>query len=147
MDEFRSRTQIAPVDRAVVRAAAPVPAVKAVAAVRATDAPDARPRPALPDAAAAPPREGDLASVAEFVEVHARVAAILSDLGTGAASVEDAADRLIPRPFVFVPLPPASREAVEHAETVAKRIVERASYAHSAHAQLSRAMVEQIASL
>lgn len=146
MDEFRSRTQIAPVDRAVVRAAAPVPAVKAITVVRATDAPDARPRPASPDAAA-PLREGDLASVAEFVEVHARVAAILADLGSGAMSVDDATEQVIPRPFVFVPLPPASREAVEHAETVAKRIVERASYAHSAHAPLSRAMVEQIGTL
>lgn len=145
MDDFRSRTQIAPVDRSVVRAVAPVPAVKA-AAVRVTDAPETQARPVSADAAA-PPRDGDLASVAEFVEVHARVAAILSDLGAGAMSVEDATEQVIPRPFVFVPLPPASREAVEHAETVAKRIVERASYAHSAHAQLSRAMVEQIGSL
>jgi hypothetical protein len=54
---------------------------------------------------------------------------------------------MIPKPIVIVPLLPASKEAVEHAEAVAKRIVERASYSHAAQAHVSRAMVDQIASL
>ncbi|BBD98907.1 hypothetical protein SAMIE_1024080 [Sphingobium amiense] len=145
MDEFRSRTEIAPVDRSVVRAAAPAPAVKPVTASQGADGPAARARRA-PSEVAAKPLDDDLASVAEFVEVHARVSAILSDLDAGSLDVEDATSQLVPKPIVIVPLPPASREAVEHAETVAKRIVERASYAHSAHAQISRGTVEHIAS-
>jgi hypothetical protein len=147
MDEFISRAELSPVDRTVVRGPAPAQAVKPVTASRASDAPDPRSRaPAAPpsDVAADP----DLASVAEYVEVHARIADILADLGRGAISVDDAAGAvqgMIPRPIVIVPLPPASREAVEHAAAVAKRIVERAAYAHGAQAHLSRHAVEQIA--
>jgi hypothetical protein len=92
--------------------------------------------------------DDDLASVAEYVEVHARIADILADLQSGAGSVDDAAgaiQAMIPRPMVLVPLPPASKEAVEHAAVLAKRIVERASYSHAAHAQVSRGTVEQVA--
>jgi hypothetical protein len=145
MDEFRSRTEMAPVDRSVVRAAAPAPAVKPVSASGSADGPGVRARPPQSSASTAP-LDDELASVAEFVEVHARVSAILSDLGSGAIGVNDAADQLAPKPIVLVPLPPASREAVEHAEIVARRIVERASYAHSAHAQILRGKVEHITS-
>ena len=145
MDEFRSRTQIAPVDRTVVRAAASASAVKPVTASRGGDGAGVRSRPAQSDAVPAKPLDEDLASIAEFVEVHARVSTILSDLDAGSLSVDDAAGQLVPKPVVLVPLPPASREAVEHAEIVARRIVERASYAHSAHAQISRGAVEHIA--
>lgn len=145
MDDFRPRTAIAPIDRSAARPVVPAQAVKPVTASRETGGSDERARPAAQQASGARIEE-ELASVAEFIEVHARVADILADLDTGGVSVDDAAQALVPKPIVFVPLPPASREAVEHAEAVAKRIVERASYSHSAHAQVSRAAVEQIAS-
>jgi hypothetical protein len=147
MDEYRSRTELSPVDRTVVRSLAPAQAVQPVAASRASDGPDVRARAPAPRAEKAD-IDQDLASVAEYVEVHARIAEILSDLGRGAISVDDAAGAvqgMIPKPIVIVPLPPASREAVEHAAAVAKRIVERAAYAHASQAHLSRQAVEQIA--
>lgn len=92
--------------------------------------------------------DDNLASVAEYAHVHARVADILADLQFSGGSVDDAAaaiQAMIPRPMVLVPLPPASKEAVEHAAVVARRIVERASYAHAAHAPVARNVVEQVA--
>ncbi|MFY9351959.1 MAG: hypothetical protein WBL20_03805 [Sphingobium sp.] len=146
MDNVVSRAELTPVDRSVVRAPSSAAAVQPVAASRANDALTRDGRrgaepPQQPDAAQ------ELASVAEYVEVHARIAEILADLSAGRADVQgaaDAVDALIPRPIVIVPLPPASKEAVEHAAAVAKRIVERAAYAHGAQAHLARGTVEQI---
>ncbi|WP_088184441.1 hypothetical protein [Sphingobium sp. Z007] len=147
MNDYVSRSELPPIDRAVSRAPSPAQAVQPVAASRATPAP-------LSGAAKTPPPvdgvvvDDDLASIAEYVEVHARIADILADLQSGVSGVDDAADAIqamIPRPMVLVPLPPASKEAVEHAAVLAERIVQRASYAHRAHAQVSRGTVEQIA--
>lgn len=147
MNDYVSRAELTPVDRAVVRAPSSAAAVQPVAASRANDALTRDGRRGV-----APPEQPDaaqeLASVAEYVEVHARIAEILADLSAGRADVQgatDAVDAMIPRPIVIVPLPPASKEAVEHAAAVAKRIVERAAYAHAAQAHLARGAVEQIA--
>ena len=147
MDDFRSRTELSPVDRAVVRAAAPTQSVKPVAPSRSDVNADSSPRAAVPprDPSAIDP---ELASTIQYAEVHARVSEILADLAKGMLGVDAAAgaiQTMIPRPMVIVPLPPASREAVQPAEAVAKRIVEQASYAHAAHARLARGAVEQIA--
>jgi hypothetical protein len=93
----------------------------------------------------------DIAGAAEYVKVHARIADILADLRSqnldssvdGAASAIDA---MMPSPMVFVPLPPASKEAVEQAVTLAKKIAQQASYAHAAQAHIKRAMVDQLLS-
>jgi hypothetical protein len=149
MDEYISRAELSPVDRTVVRASAPAQAVQPVTASRASDAPNADSRAAATEQNVADVDQ-DLASIAEYVEVHARIADILSGLNAGSTGVTDAANAIqtmIPKPIVIVPLLPASKEAVEHAEAVAKRIVERASYSHAAQAHVSRAMVDQIASL
>jgi hypothetical protein len=149
MDEYISRAELSPVDRTVVRASAPAQAVQPVTAGRASDAPNADSRAAAAKQDVADVDQ-DLASIAEYVEVHARIADILSGLNAGNGGVADAADAIqamIPKPIVIVPLLPASKEAVEHAEAVAKRIVERASYSHAAQAHLSRAMVEQATSI
>jgi hypothetical protein len=146
MDDFISQAKLSPVDRTVVRPAAPAQAIKPVTASRASDRADDDTRSAA-NPATLVAVDSDVASVAEYVEVHARVSEILADLGSGLLGVDDAADTMqamIPRPMVLVPLPPASREAVEHAEAVARRIVERASYAHSAQAHVPRGAVEQI---
>lgn len=149
MNDYVSRTELPPVDRAVSRAPAPVQTVQSVAASRSaqTAVRDSIQQPATAQADTVT-IDDDLASVAEYVEVHARIADILADLQSGVGSVDDAAgaiQAMIPRPMVLVPLPPASKEAVEHAAVLAKRIVERASYSHAAHAQVSRGTVEQVA--
>lgn len=146
MNDYVSRTEMPPVDRAVSRAPAPVQAVQPVAPSRSAQIPasQAAKSPVKGDGVVV---DDDLASIAEYVEVHARIADILADLQSGVGGVDDAADAIqsmIPRPMVLVPLPPASKEAVEHAAVLAKRIVERASYAHGAHAHVSRATVEQV---
>ncbi|NWK97118.1 hypothetical protein DM806_15865 [Sphingobium lactosutens] len=148
MDDYVSRTELSPVDRTVVRAPSPAPVVQPVAASSANDSltQDRKTSVAQP---ALSNTSQELASVAEYVEVHARIAEILADLSAGATDVDGAAgaiQTMIPRPMVLVPLPPASKEAVEHAAVLAKRIVERASYAHVAQAHLARGTVEQIAS-
>ncbi|MEC3950477.1 hypothetical protein [Sphingobium sp. HWE2-09] len=146
MNDYVSRIELTPVDRAVSRAPSSVQAVQPVAASRSTQL------PLQETAKATPPDEGivvdeDMASAAEYVEVHARISEILADLQSTAGSVDDAAgaiQAMIPRPIVLVPLPPASKEAVEHAAVLAKRIVERASYAHGAQAHVARGTVDQV---
>lgn len=145
MDDYVSRTELSPVDRTVVRAPSPVPVVQPVEASRSTDSATQERRAPVAQTSSA---SQELASVAEYVEVHARIAEILADLDAGATDVDTAAgaiQAMIPRPIVLVPLPPASKEAVEHAAVLAKRIVERAAYAHVAQAHPTRATVEQIA--
>ena len=100
---------------------------------------------------AASSSEDDLASAAEYAKMHARVADILADLRAegGEASVEaaDAAiQTMLPAPIILVPLPPASKEAVESAVMLGKRIAEQAGYAHAAQAHLKRGAVDQILS-
>ena len=149
MDDYVSRTELSAIDRTVVRAPSPAPVVQPVAASSANDslAQDRKGSVAQPIVSNA---SQELASVAEYVEVHARIAEILADLGAGTTDVDAAAgsiQAMIPRPMVLVPLPPASKEAVEHAAVLAKRIVERASYSHVAQAHVTRATVEQITSV
>jgi hypothetical protein len=152
MNDFVTRTELPPVDRSVSRAPSPVQTIQSVAASRSAQAPAREgvgtEQPAAPQVDTAT-IDDDLASVAEYAKVHARIADILADLQPGVGSVDDAAgaiQAMIPRPMVLVPLPPASKEAVEQAAVLAKRIVERASYSHAAHAQISRGTVEQVAS-
>ncbi|KMS57117.1 hypothetical protein [Sphingobium cupriresistens] len=146
MNDYVSRSELTPVDRAVSRPPIPVQAVQPVAPGRSTQIPANQATKAFPQGDGVVV-DDDLASIAEYVEVHARIADILADLQSGVGGVDDAVDAIqsmIPRPMVLVPLPPASKEAVEHAAVLAKRIVERASYAHGAHAHVSRATVEQV---
>ena len=66
-------------------------------------------------------------------------------MGEDVLQAQDAVQAMLPKPMVLVPLPPASKEAVEHAAAVARQIVERAAHAHVGQAHLKRATVEQIA--
>lgn len=148
MNDYVSRSELPPVDRAVSRAPSPVQTIQSAAASRSGQAPvrdNVQPAVQQVDTVTV---DDDLASVAEYAEVHARVADILADLQSGVGSVDSAAgaiQAMIPRPMVLVPLPPASKEAVEHAAVLAKRIVERASYAHVAQANVARGTVDQVA--
>lgn len=147
MNDYVSRRELPPVDRVPSRPAAPVQAVQPVSANGPLDISDrnAGQNREQPDQVRL---DDDLASIAEYVEVHARIADILAGLERGGGSVDDAAaaiQQMIPRPIILVPLPPASKEAVEHAAVVARRVVERASYAHAAQAHVARGTVEQVA--
>lgn len=95
--------------------------------------------------------EEDLASAAEYAKVQARVADILAELRssgstTSVAGAEAKIQSMLPAPVILVPLPPASKEAVESAVGLGKRIAEQASYAQAAQAHLKRGTVDQILS-
>ncbi|MEO7467769.1 MAG: hypothetical protein ABIV36_12195, partial [Sphingobium limneticum] len=102
MNDYVTRAELPPVDRAVSRAPSPVQTVQSVAASRSAQA---SVRDTAQQAVAAQKDQvvvdDDLASVAEYVEVHARIADILADLQSGSGSVDDAAgaiQAMIPRP-------------------------------------------------
>lgn len=151
MSDYLARSELPPVDRTAVRATAPVQAVQPVSSSRATagatrDVPQGvEDTPSSTDSSAL---DGGAASAAEYAQVHARIAGILADLhARGGIDVNDAAmaaQAMIPVPIVLVPLPPASREAVEQAAVLAKRMVAQASYAYAAHATLPRGIVDQV---
>lgn len=155
MNEYVSRSEISPVDRGAVRASSPVAAVQPVAAsgaatgqsnMSATDAPKQQ-LPAIDLVAL----DDDAAGAAEYARIHARIADILADMRSGHGSLSvDGADAamqsMMPSPYIYVPLPPATREAVELAANLAKRIAAQASYAYSAQAHVARGTVDQMLS-
>ena len=153
MDNFVSRAEMTPVDRAVVRAPSAVAMTPPVSASRTKDslaqdslAQDRRNGDRQPEADPVAP---EMASIAEYVEMHARIAEILADLRAGASDLPTAAlavNAMIPNPIVVVPLPPASKEALDHAAATARRMIERAVFANAAQGNLPRPTVEQIAS-
>lgn len=151
MSDFFSRNELSRVDRSVTRAPSAISAVQPVSpsgTVRQYGGRAARaPHPAKDDDA--PSLDGATASSAEYAKVHARVADILAELGSqsGAITVDGAAKEIqsmLPEPIVLVPLPPASKEAVESSIRIAKRIAEQASFAHAAQANIQRAVVDQM---
>ncbi|CAM5321397.1 hypothetical protein [Sphingobium scionense] len=155
MNEYLSRSEISPVDRSVVRAPVPAAAVQPVSATesateqRDMSASDAGRRDSFAvDIAAV---DEDAAGAAEYARIHAQIADILADMrtGQGALSVDGASaavQAMMPQPFIYIPLPPATREAVEQAADLAKRIAQQASYAYAAQAHVARGTVDQILS-
>jgi hypothetical protein len=147
MSHYGSRSELSPIDRTAPRALSPVQAVPpASAGGTDREAPGAHSAAPQIDRASI---DEDVASVAEYAKVHVEIADILADLRsvTDATSVEAAAgaiQALMPMPIILVPLPPASKAAVEHAAVIARRMVERAAYAHVAQGSPGRAMVDQV---
>lgn len=146
MNEYIARREFSQVDRVTARTPSAVPAVQPVSPAHGADSHGGR----SPGGGGPPLSEYDLASAAEYAKVHARVADILAELRlAGPSSVDDAAaelQSLVPAPIILVPLPPASKEAVESAVELGKRIAEQASYAHAAQAHLRRGTVDQLLS-
>ena len=146
MNEYLN--EIKPVGRAVTRAPTPVAAVQPVKTRDAVDDRQAAPiHPLVADAAI----DEQTAGIAEYAKVHARIADILADMRSSAStiSVDGAAlaiQSMLPAPIILVPLPPASKEAVEHAAALAKRIAQQAPYARAAQAHVQRGTVDQILS-
>lgn len=147
MNDYGSRSEVSPIDRAATRALSPVQAVPPASLSRSgREAPGARGAASQVDLASI---DEDVASVAEYAKVHVEIADILADLrsATNPPSVEAAAgaiQALMPVPIILVPLPPASKEAVEHATVIARRMVEQAAYAKAAQGAISRATVDQV---
>ncbi|MFC4592956.1 hypothetical protein [Sphingobium tyrosinilyticum] len=148
MNEYVSRSDLTQGDRAKARAPSAVPAVQPVTAQQGVDPHAGKPHEGEIGADLS---EDDLASAAEYAKVHAKVADILADLRSAASAptiegAEAELQSLLPAPIILVPLPPASREAVESAVMLGKRIAEQASYAHAAQAHLKRGTVDQLLS-
>lgn len=148
MNEYFSRSEISSVDRIATRAPSAVSSVQSIEANG--QRPDLAPRPSIQShpvaktaAAIEVHPEELLASAAEYVNVHARIASILADLRTGSndarMSIDGAASAiqaLMPAPIIIVPLPPASKEQVEHAALLARRMVDQMAQAQAAQAHL-----------
>lgn len=155
MNDHFSRSEIAPIDRTPVR---PVAAVQPTARAGGDLGPALRRAPAQIEGAAgaggglSSGSEEQLASAAEYARVHARIADIIADLRSGKAgqsenavqASEAAITAMLPSPIVIIPLPPASRDMVEHAVRVAKDVADQAAYAHAAQAHLKTGAVDQI---
>lgn len=148
MNEYLSRSELTQVDRVTTRAPAAVSVVQPVSSTTGADsqgnrAPQGEAPSLLP--------EDDLASAAEYAKVHARVADILAELRSAETSSFDGAQAeiqsLVPAPMILVPLPPASKETIESAVTLGKRIAQQASYAHAAQAHVRRGTVDQLLSM
>lgn len=158
MNDYISRGEIPPIDRTPVRPVASVPAVQP-ASQTGTDL-DATLRQTpeqIKDAAGegadlSSSSEEQLASAAEYARVHARIADIIADLrsdkgGQTESAIqasESAITSMLPSPIVIIPLPPASKDMVEHAVRVAKDMADQAAYAYAAQAHLKMGTVDQI---
>jgi hypothetical protein len=148
MNEYLSRGDLTQVDRVTTRSPSAVPVVQPVSAQQGAHSQDGR---AQGRGSSSQLSEDDLAGVAEYAKVQTRVADILAELrsAVSASTVEGAEaeiQSMLPAPLILVPLPPASREVVESAVALGKRIAEQASYAHAAQAHLRRGTVDQILS-
>ncbi|QUT05812.1 hypothetical protein KFK14_23235 [Sphingobium phenoxybenzoativorans] len=155
MNEYQSRSEIAPVDR-VTRKVAAVPSVPAATPVNADTQAAVSQAPAAPTPAdnavnLAAGSEEQLASAAEYARVHASIADILAGLRAGQSSntqtndeAESAITALLPQPVIIVPLPPASKEMVERAVMLAKAMADQAQVTRSAQAHLKPGTVDQI---
>jgi hypothetical protein len=149
MSDYLSRNEISPVERSATRAPSTVSAVQPVSTAVTVNSNGRSAGSAGNAPSDDPAAEADIASSAEYAKVHARIADILADLHSQASgtTVDGAADEIqsmLPAPQVLVPLPPASKEAVESSIRIAKRIAEQAAYAHAAQANVRRGTVDQI---
>lgn len=150
MNDYFSRSEVSPVERSATRAPSAVSAVQPVsssATVRQGGGSSAQ--TSQDDQA---PAEGRIASSAEYARVHARIADILAELSSQGttATVDGAAEEIqsmLPSPQVLVPLPPASREAVESSIRIARRLAEQAAIAHAAQANIRHGAVDQIVTI
>ena len=89
-------------------------------------------------------------SAAEYARIHARIADIMAALRTDTGVTVDVAatdiQSMLQTPVIIVPLPPASKEALESAAALAKRMADQAHYARMAQAHLRRGTVDHLIS-
>lgn len=147
MNDYFSRGKISPVERSATRAPSAVSAVQPISSSATVRQGGGSPAQTASDDQA--PSEGRIASSAEYAKVHARIADILAELSTQGTTktVDGAAEEIqsmLPAPQVLVPLPPASKEAVESSIRIARRIAEQAAIAHAAQANMRHGAVDKI---
>ncbi|AEG50304.1 hypothetical protein Sphch_2659 [Sphingobium chlorophenolicum L-1] len=152
MNDYFSRSEISPVERSATRAPSAVSAVQPVSSASSTTVRQGGGSSAQTASDDQPSSEGRIASGAEYARVHARIADILAELSSqgSTATVDGAAEEIqsmLPAPQVLVPLPPASKEAVESTIRIAKRIAERAAIAHVAQANIRHGATDQIVAI
>src|SRR5690606_28093647 len=151
MSDYLSKSEISSADRASARPNA-VPAVSAAQSVTVKpdngDAAASRGRaPALParDQAAF---EEEISGAAGYARIHAEIADIMADKRTvSAASMAAASARIeamLPTRVNIVPLPSASKEAVESTVMRARRMADQSRDAHAAQTIMKRGTVDQI---
>ncbi|WP_313806094.1 hypothetical protein [Sphingobium sp.] len=150
MNDYFSRNGISPVEKRATRAPSAVSAVQPVSSSATVHRDGGSTAQAAMDDQATP--EERIASNAEYARVHARIADILAELRAddSTVTVDGAAEEIrsmLPAPQVLVPLPPASKEAVESAIRIARRIAEQASHARAAQANIRQGAVDQIVAL
>lgn len=143
MNEYQSRSDIAPVDR-IARVSVPATGVHSAGQANVAEA--------KPQAGAdlASGSEDQLASAAEYVRVRAKIANILANMRDSSSPSLDvvaggaAVAALLPPPIIIVPLPPASKEMLARAESLAKEMVSRSTLSLVAQAHIKPGTVDQI---
>ncbi len=153
MNDYLSRAELSPIERASARGSV-MPVAPATLVVAqgggAQSSLEGKPQERHETAEVAPLDEQHLASAAEYAEVHARIANIMAEIRTtlpavsSTDDVEDAVSSMLPSRVVIVPLPPASKDMVEHAEKVARDIAERAAQSVAAQAHIKPGTVDQM---
>lgn len=148
MSEFVHRIDSLTAERAI-------PAVRPVAAVapvhQGSGLPAESSRGEAGADTGAEARREHMASAFDYARVQARIADILSELDAGGTPSADASSTAIrniealrPEPVVIIPMPPASREAIEHAVAVARAMAEKAALTRSAQANVALGAVNQM---
>lgn len=86
--------------------------------------------------------------------MHERIANILAELRSSEQDsaraidgAEAAIQAMLPTPIILVPLPPASKEQMEQAARLAKRMVEQAAFTHAVQSHVRPGTVDQILSM
>jgi hypothetical protein len=151
MNESLQTSELSSVDRAAIRPVAAASPVQPVGGAGASgSATEERARGGA-DGGLSQSSEEHLASAAEYARVHASISDILAGLRSSradgissAGDAEQAMLALMPAPVIIVPLPPASREMVEHAAAIAREVADQAAFAQAVQARLKQGTVDQI---
>lgn len=148
MNEFVPRIEPTAAERiAPARAAAPVATVPQVdGAAQAAGQTDVNADDRREQA-----RQEARASVADYTKVRTQIADIMAELSAARtpapqarAQAERALNGMMPPPVVLIPMPPASRDVLEHAVRVANEIAQQANLARAAQANATPSLVEHV---
>jgi hypothetical protein len=151
MNDFVPRIESVSADRSVL----PVRPVPAVAPIQPSSAAaqDAGQNGVGSDSGEQARRE-HMASASDYARVQARIADILADMSVSMAPPETARSNaatalsdLRPGPTVIIPLPPASKEAIEHAVQLARSMAQQAALTRTAQANVGPGTVDQLLSM
>ncbi|MCB2015748.1 MAG: hypothetical protein KDE67_12735 [Sphingobium sp.] len=96
-------------------------------------------------------RREHMASASDYARVQARIADILSQMGANISDRQVAREQaqsqieaLRPEPTVVIPLPPASKDQIEHAIQVARAMAQEAALTRAAQANVGTGTVDQL---